>query len=125
MRTWKKNIPTKDFPFVDGDFVEIFPVPRKVENKVAIAGAVKNPGEFGFKDNMRVKDLVGYAGGIFQQADKSEAEITRVTITPQGPETTRLNIRLFGALNNTAPRQCGPQAQRLSLYPDRAGLGYL
>jgi polysaccharide biosynthesis/export protein len=49
---------------------------------------------------MRVKDLIGYAGGILQQADKSEAEITRVTITPQGPETTRLSIRLFGALNN-------------------------
>ena len=49
---------------------------------------------------MRVKDLIGYAGGILQQADKSEAEITRVTITPQGPETTRIYIRLFGALNN-------------------------
>jgi len=71
-----------------------------VENKVVIAGAVKNPGEFGYQNNMRVKDLIGYAGGILQQADKREAEITRVTITPQGPETTRLYIRLFGALNN-------------------------
>jgi polysaccharide biosynthesis/export protein len=49
---------------------------------------------------MRVKDLIGYAGGILQQADKSEAEITRVSITPQGTDTTRLYIRLFGALNN-------------------------
>jgi len=90
-----------DFRIMDGDFVEIYPVPSLVEKKVAIAGAVKNPGEFGFRDNMRVSDLVAYAGGLLQQADKSEAEITRVTITPQGPETTRLNIRLFGALNNT------------------------
>ena len=90
----------KSFRLVDGDLVEIFGVPGLVENKVVIAGAVKNPGEFGFQDNMRVKDLIGYAGGILQQADKSEAEITRVTITPQGPETTRINIRLFGALNN-------------------------
>ena len=90
----------KSFRLVDGDLVEIFGVPEQVENKVVIAGAVKNPGEFGFQDNMRVKDLIGYAGGILQQADKSEAEITRVTITPQGPETTRIYIRLFGALNN-------------------------
>ena len=90
----------KSFRLVDGDLVEIFGVPGVVENKVVIAGAVKNPGEFGYQDNMRVKDLIGYAGGILQQADKSEAEITRVTITPQGPETTRLYIRLFGALNN-------------------------
>jgi protein involved in polysaccharide export with SLBB domain len=90
----------QDFRIVDGDFVEIFPVPSLVEKKVAIAGAVKNPGEFGFRDNMRVSDLVAYAGGLLQQADRSEAEITRVSITPQGPETTRLYIRLFAALNN-------------------------
>jgi protein involved in polysaccharide export with SLBB domain len=88
------------FRIVDGDFVQIFPVPSLVEKKVAIAGAVKNPGEFGFRTNMRVSDLVAYAGGLLQQADKSEAEITRVSITPQGPETTRLHIRLFAALNN-------------------------
>jgi protein involved in polysaccharide export with SLBB domain len=88
------------FRIHDGDFVEIFPVPSQVEKKVAIAGAVKNPGEFGFRANMRVSDLVAYAGGLLQQADKSEAEITRVTITPEGSETTRLNIRLFAALNN-------------------------
>ncbi len=90
----------QDFRIVDGDFVEIFAVPSLVEKKVAIAGAVKNPGEFGFRDNMRVSDLVAYAGGLLQQADKSEAEITRVSITPQGPETTRFYIRLFAALNN-------------------------
>jgi protein involved in polysaccharide export with SLBB domain len=90
----------QDFRLVDGDFVEIFPVPSLVEKKVAIAGAVKNPGEYGYRDNMRVSDLVAYAGGLLQQADKGQAEITRVTITPQGPETTRLYVRLFAAFNN-------------------------
>ncbi len=90
----------QDFRLVDGDLVEIFPVPSQVETKVAIAGAVKNPGEFGYRDHMRVSDLVTYAGGLLQQADKGKAEITRVTITPQGPETTHLYIRLSGALNN-------------------------
>ncbi len=88
------------FRIQDGDFVEIFPVPSQIEKQVTIAGAVKNPGEFGFRHNMRVSDLVAYAGGLLPQTDRSEAEITRVTITPEGPETTRLHIRLFAALDN-------------------------
>jgi protein involved in polysaccharide export with SLBB domain len=87
---------------VDGDFVKIFPVPSLVEKKVTIAGAVKSPGEFGFNDNMRVSDLVNYAGGLLMQADKEEAEITRVRITQQGPETSRIYVRLFSALGGAA-----------------------
>jgi len=45
----------QDFRLVDGDFVEIFPVPSLVEKKLVIAGAVKNPGEFGFRDNLSGK----------------------------------------------------------------------
>jgi protein involved in polysaccharide export with SLBB domain len=87
---------------VDGDFVEIFPVPALVEKKVTIAGAVKNPGEFGFSDNIRVKDLIGYAGGLLMQANKETAEITRVKITPQGPETSRIYVKLYEALSGSS-----------------------
>jgi polysaccharide export outer membrane protein len=87
-----------DIKLVDGDFVKIFPVPSLVEKKVRVAGAVKTPGEFGLKDNMHVKDLVAYAGGLLLQSNQDEAEITRVTITPSGPETTRLYIQLRRAL---------------------------
>lgn len=83
---------------VDGDLVEIFPVPGLVEKKVIIAGAVKNPGEYGYSDNLRVKDLIGYAGGLLLQANKDEAEITRVTVTPQGPATQRLYFRPYRTL---------------------------
>ena len=86
-----------DLPLVDGDFVEIFPVSGLVEKKVTIAGAVKNPGEFGFNDNMRVSDLISYAGGLLMQASKEEAEITRVRITQQGPETSHIYVKLYGA----------------------------
>jgi protein involved in polysaccharide export with SLBB domain len=95
----EKVLARRDLKLGDGDFVKIFPVPSLVEKKVVIAGAVKNPGEFGYRDNLRVSDLVAYAGGLLQQADKREAEITRVIITPQGPETTRLRLKLFAALN--------------------------
>jgi protein involved in polysaccharide export with SLBB domain len=91
----------RDLQLSNGDFVKIFPVPEQVEKKVVIAGAVKTPGEFGFHDNMRVKDLIDYAGGCLQQADRSEAEITRVTLDSQGPQTTRIYFKLFGALNGS------------------------
>jgi len=89
---------------IDGDFVMIFPVSSLVEKKVTIAGAVKNPGEFGFRDSMRVSDLINYAGGLLMQANKEEAEITRVRITQQGPETSRIYVRLYQALSG-APGQ--------------------
>ncbi len=87
---------------IDGDFVMIFPVSSVVEKKVTIAGAVKSPGEFGFRDNMRVSDLINYAGGLLMQANKEEAEITRVRITQQGPETSRIYVRLYQALSGTS-----------------------
>lgn len=88
-----------DVPLVDGDMVKIFRVPDLVEKKVRVAGAVKVPGEFGLYDNMRVKDLINYAGGLLLQANMEEAEITRVTITPQGPETTRVYVNLRRAMS--------------------------
>jgi len=81
-----------DISLVDGDLVKIFGVSDVVEKKVRVAGAVKNPGEFGLGDGMRVKDLLLYAGGLLMEASQDEAEITRVTVTPQGPETTRLYL---------------------------------
>lgn len=92
-----------NIPLVDGDFVKIFRVPDVVEKKVRLAGAVKKPGEFGLHDRMRVKDLIEYAGGLLMEANRQEAEITRVTITPEGPETSRIYINLRRALNG-APR---------------------
>ena len=96
---------------IDGDFVMIFPVSPVVEKKVTIAGAVKSPGEFGFRDNMRVSDLINYAGGLLMQANKEEAEITRVRITPQGPETFRIYVRLYQALS-------GSSSQNVVLHPN-------
>ncbi len=93
----------RDIALVDGDFVKIFRVPDVVERKVRLAGAVKKPGEFGLFDSMRVKDLIEYAGGLLLEANQQEAEITRVTITPQGPETSRIYISPRLALSG-APR---------------------
>jgi polysaccharide biosynthesis/export protein len=92
-----------NIPLVDGDFVKIFRVSDVVEKKVKLTGAVKKPGEFGLFQNMRVKDLIEYAGGLLMEANQQEAEITRVTITPDGPDTSRIYFNLRRALSG-APR---------------------
>jgi protein involved in polysaccharide export with SLBB domain len=92
----------RDISLVDGDFVKIFRVPEVIEKKVRLAGAVKKPGVFGLYDNMRVKDLIEYSGGLLMEANQQEAEITRVTITPQGPETSRIYISPRLALSGGA-----------------------
>ncbi len=83
---------------VDGDFVRIFKVPRLVERKVAIAGAVRLPGEYGLAENMRVKDLVQLAGGLLMHASPDVMEITRFTATPQGVQSSQLTVNLRKAL---------------------------
>jgi protein involved in polysaccharide export with SLBB domain len=88
-------------PLVDGDFVKIFQVPEIVEKKVRLTGAVKRPGEFGIHEQMRVKDLIDYAGGLLMEANQQEAEITRVSITPEGPVTSQLYINLRKALSGS------------------------
>lgn len=90
-----------NIPLVDGDFVKIFRVPDVIEKKVRLAGAVKKPGEFGLRNEMRVKDLIEYSGGLLMEANRREAEITRITITQEGPETSRIYINLSRALSGS------------------------
>lgn len=93
------NVP--NIPLSDSDLVKIFLVPDLIEKKVRLTGAVKKPGEFGLNKNMRVKDLIEYAGGLLMEANIQEAEITRVTITPDGPETSRILINLRRAMSGS------------------------
>lgn len=92
---------------VDGDLVMIFKVPPQVENKVVVAGAVKNPGEYGLRDGMRLKDLVEMGGGLLRYSSQDETEISRTTITPEGPVTSRVYVNLRQALAN-GPRDNVP-----------------
>jgi len=66
-------------------------IPRK---KVRVTGAVHKPGEYEFRTNMRLSDLVELAGGVKRYAYVKEAELTRVTPTDQGPETEKIMVTL-------------------------------
>lgn len=83
---------------VDGDFVRVFKVPALVERKVAIAGAVRLPGEYGLTENMRVKDLVQLAGGLLHHASTEALEITRFHTSSSGTTSSQLTVNLKRAL---------------------------
>jgi protein involved in polysaccharide export with SLBB domain len=87
-----------DIVLEDGDLIKVFPVPSVDIKMVRVQGVVQNPGEFGYRDNMRIKDLITFAGGFLLQSNLEEAELTRVTVTPEGPVTTRLYINLRRAM---------------------------
>lgn len=90
-----------DILLADGDLIKVFPVPSVDIKMVRIEGMVQNPGEFGYRDNMRVKDLITFAGGFLLQSNMEEAELTRVTVTPEGPQTSRIYINMRRAMTGT------------------------
>ncbi len=92
------TLPSRDLSLVDGDLVKVFHVPSMIAKIVRISGAVSNPGEFGLEKGMRIKDLLQFAGGPLYMANLEEAELTRVDVTPHGPETKRIYVNLRRAL---------------------------
>jgi protein involved in polysaccharide export with SLBB domain len=87
-----------DIVLFDGDLIKVLPVPSVDIRMVRVTGEVQNPGEFGYRENMRVKDLITFAGGFKMQSNLEDAELTRVSATPEGPQTTRLHINLRRAM---------------------------
>ena len=68
------------------------------KEKVRITGAVNRPGEFDYRPNMRLSDLLKLAGGLSKYALGSKAELTRVTPMSSGPLTQQIAINPEEAL---------------------------
>ena len=81
------------------DIVTVFNKWEMVQKeKVRITGAVNKPGEFEFRPNMKLSDLLKLAGGFRKFAYTSKAELTRVTPMPTGPMTQQLAVNPEEAL---------------------------
>ena len=93
-----EDIKTADISIQGGDLIKVFPV---VQDKkiVRLVGAVQREGEYGVGPGLTVKDLISMAGGLQYFAYTDEAEITRIVVTQQGPETTKLLINLKKAID--------------------------
>jgi len=87
-----------DIVLKDGDVLKIFPISQTIEKIVHVTGAVKSPGTYGFRTGMTLKDLLTYTGGLLRYASSDEAELTRVSISSEGPKTERIIVKLKEAL---------------------------
>jgi protein involved in polysaccharide export with SLBB domain len=90
--------PDRNFVLMDGDLIKIFSV-IDTKNTVTLAGAVVSPGDYAVEPGItRLKNVLSKAGGALYYAS-TEAELTRVTVTPEGPHTEFLHIDIAKALN--------------------------
>jgi len=81
-----------------GDLVKVFSVVQD-KRMVRLSGAVQREGDYGISPGMTVKDLIAMAGGLKYYAYAKEAELTRVTPTPEGPKTEKLLVALGRVLD--------------------------
>ncbi len=68
-----------DFPLKEDDALRVFSVTEfRPDRYVAVNGAVRNSGQFVYREGMTVRDLVLEAGGLEQSAYLNEARIARL-----------------------------------------------
>jgi protein involved in polysaccharide export with SLBB domain len=85
--------PEKNMQLQDGDLVKIFAV-AEAKNLVTINGAVIMPGEYGITPGVTMlRDIIAKAGGP-QYYASSQAELTRLIVTPNGPTTDVIGFDL-------------------------------
>lgn len=85
------------FAVQDGDIVRLFPVARSTST-ARITGPVATPGEYAIEPGItKLSEVINRAGGLSYMAS-NQAEITRVTVTQQGPVTQHLLINLEKAM---------------------------
>ncbi|MGC8822661.1 MAG: SLBB domain-containing protein [Desulfurella sp.] len=98
LETLKKH-PEANFIVHGGDLVKIFSVPEEL-NTVKLEGAVAMPGSFAIKPNVTtLKTVIDRAGGLLYYAS-DKAEITRTSITQEGPKVERFYVNLAKALKD-------------------------
>ena len=93
--------------------IEITPGFTDYKNMVDIYGAVKNPGHYEYKGNIRIIDAVSLAGGLTEEADEVHANLSQwiedgetiiiptfspaePTLTPSLSENLKININTAG-----------------------------
>src|SRR6266571_2901931 len=79
--------------------------------QVAVNGAVVNPGPYDFSPGMSVRDLVTAAGSVKRNAFLDQAELSRIVISGDKAQSSRLQLDLGKAL-------AGDPAHNLPLQSD-------
>lgn len=88
----------KNFVLKDGDLVKVFAI-TEAKNTATLAGAVVTPGEYAIIPGVtKIKDVITKAGGILYYAS-DKAEMTRIKVTQEGPQTELLKINVSKAMD--------------------------
>ncbi len=104
----KKN----DIPLKDNDSIHIFYKDSlQYKRFVKVEGAVNNPKELPYMENMKVEDVIALAGGLSNGADPSMIEVFR--------ETNDGNLhRLSQAYKVSSNNELLPEGESMSLLPN-------
>jgi protein involved in polysaccharide export with SLBB domain len=90
---------SKNFILQDGDLVKIYSI-VDTKNTMTVSGAVVNSGEYGVTQGItKIKDVIFMSGGLVYYSAE-EAELTRLKVTQNGPETKRFVINIAKALKD-------------------------
>ena len=109
-------------PIYDGDSVNVASVRSILTNRVTVAGAVDQPGDFALTPGMRVLDLLQRARGPLYDAYLDRAELTR--LNPDNT-TTIQTINIAKALDGDASQNVAlKRFDNLRLY-SRQEVAYL
>jgi polysaccharide export outer membrane protein len=92
-----KSLKEKDVKLHPGDVVKIFQVVQE-KRVVKLSGAVQREGNYGLKPGMTVKDMILLAGGLKYFVYTKEAELTRYSVTEEGPKTEKVLFSLEKAM---------------------------
>lgn len=61
--------------------------------KLTVVGSVQNPGEYEFKRNMHLADLILASGGLMQDSDLESAELYRIDYITKNVSLIKVNLR--------------------------------
>ncbi len=76
---------TTDIPLEEDDIVRVFSITEFAQERhVNVAGAVRRPGQYPYRENMTLRDLVLHAGGLHERALLTEAEVARMPASREG-----------------------------------------
>ncbi|MBI4824013.1 MAG: SLBB domain-containing protein [Nitrospirae bacterium] len=89
--------PEKNLILKDGDLIKVFSV-TEAKDTVFVTGAVANEGEYGIIPGVtRLSNVISLTGGLLYYASE-QAELTRLNVTPNGPQIEVFVIDLLRAL---------------------------
>ena len=75
-------------PLEPGDIVHVFPVDKRMHNRVTVRGDVFAPGTVGLDRGMRISDAIRMAGG-----PKPDVYLGQILISRLQPDSTRIQLR--------------------------------